>query len=133
MELTIAVVIMGIFAAISLPLYNRVIERSRDQEAITNLGLIKSAQLIYYSERRTFFGPQAYDGGASSANESELNTRLYISLPTVLPLAWDYFIVLAGPTPPSFTALAFRNGGGFSRSYTITQNTNAVCASSNCP
>lgn len=47
-ELLIALVIVGILAGIGLPKYGRVLEKSRQAEAITILGAMRGAQLRYY-------------------------------------------------------------------------------------
>ncbi|MDP2938962.1 MAG: prepilin-type N-terminal cleavage/methylation domain-containing protein [Candidatus Omnitrophota bacterium] len=121
LELIVTIIIIGILASIALPNYTKAMERSRDQEAITNLKLIKAAERIYLAENNSYFGPQAYDGGTAN-NETAINTNLHLYLPADVSLAWNYYIssAAAGP-PPTFTAVALRNAGGFNRTWTITE------------
>ena len=50
LELTVVLVIIGILAAIGLPSYAKVIERSRAAEGTSILGALRAAQLRYYDE-----------------------------------------------------------------------------------
>lgn len=49
-ELMVVVIIIGILAALAIPQYTKTVERSHQSEAITNLGIIRGAQLRYYAE-----------------------------------------------------------------------------------
>lgn len=49
-ELMVVVVIIGILASLAIPQYTKTVERSHQSEAITNLGIIRGAQLRYYAE-----------------------------------------------------------------------------------
>ena len=53
-ELMIVVVIVGILAGVSIPMYGRSAKRARTSEAVGALGSIRSAMRIYYSEHRTY-------------------------------------------------------------------------------
>ena len=53
-ELMIVVVIVGILAGVSIPMYGRSAKRARISEAVGALGSIRSAMRIYYSEHRTY-------------------------------------------------------------------------------
>lgn len=123
-ELLIVVVVIGILATIALPIYTKAMERAKDQEAITNLKLIKAGELIFYSEHNAFFGPQPADIG-SNANEIALNTNLKLRLPTALPLVWEYAVsAVSGST---FSATASRDTGVI-RTYTMTESTEPICS-----
>lgn len=50
MELLIVVIIIGILATLALPQFNRVIDQSREAEAVNMVGAILSAELLYYQE-----------------------------------------------------------------------------------
>lgn len=49
-ELVVVIIIMGILATLAVTQYGRTIERSRQAEAITNLGIIRGSQLRYATE-----------------------------------------------------------------------------------
>lgn len=53
-ELMVVVVIIGILASLAIPQYTKTVERSRQSEAITNLGIIRGAQLRYFAEYNTY-------------------------------------------------------------------------------
>ncbi|MFC1646219.1 prepilin-type N-terminal cleavage/methylation domain-containing protein [Candidatus Omnitrophota bacterium] len=53
-ELVVVVVIIGILSSIALPLYNRVVEKSRTAEAYATLGAILSAQKRYVLEHDVY-------------------------------------------------------------------------------
>ncbi len=122
LELTIAVVIIGVLVAIALPVYNKVIEDSHDKEAIANLKLIKSAQISYRSEKNRFFGPQntGTHNSQNNTDEKALNSNLHLNIPAGVPLAWDYYITSAGAN--SFVAQAHRASRGYDRIYQATQS-----------
>lgn len=61
-ELMIVVVIVGILAGVSLPMYGRSAERAKISEAVGALGSIRSAMRIYYSEHRTYEQANFKDG-----------------------------------------------------------------------
>ena len=50
MELLIVVIIIGILATLALPQFSRVIDQSREAEAVNMIGSILSAELLYYQE-----------------------------------------------------------------------------------
>lgn len=54
LELTVVLVIIGILAAIGLPSYSKVIERSRAAEGASILGALRAAQLRYYDEHDNY-------------------------------------------------------------------------------
>lgn len=137
LELIMVVIIIAILVSIALPQYTKSTERAKDQEAITNLNLIKTAELIYYAELGQIYGPQGYDGGNNNANESAINTALRLNLPTAIsatsPLTWDYYISAASSVNRTFTAIAQRttaNGSpsSYQRQWTITEGLVSSCA-----
>jgi len=72
MELIIAMVIVGILASVAVPIMKKAIERAKKSEAITAMGLIRSAEMAYYSEYGNYkpipslYGPGG--GGQQVAN-----------------------------------------------------------------
>ena len=53
-ELVVVLVIIGILSALALPQYTKTVERSRQSEALTNLGAIRGAQIRYYLENANY-------------------------------------------------------------------------------
>lgn len=49
-ELLIVIVIIGILAVAALPQYQKMVERSKSAEALSNIGSMRKAQLTYYME-----------------------------------------------------------------------------------
>ncbi len=49
-EVIVVIVVIGIMLAVALPKYHRVVEKSRQAEALTNLAAIRGAQMRYYAE-----------------------------------------------------------------------------------
>ena len=50
-ELLIVVLIVGILATVALPQYTKVVEKARWTEAVSMLGSIRKACLVYYAEK----------------------------------------------------------------------------------
>lgn len=56
MELLIVVIILGILVTIATPIYTKVVERSRIPEAYSQFGLIKQAEISFYTEHNGYVG-----------------------------------------------------------------------------
>lgn len=54
LELLVVVIIIGILAAVALPQFGRATEKARQAEAMSLLGAIRTAELIYYQENSKF-------------------------------------------------------------------------------
>ena len=54
LELLVVVIIIGILASIAIPQFVRVTERSRQAEARTILGAIRTAEAAYYQQNDTY-------------------------------------------------------------------------------
>jgi prepilin-type N-terminal cleavage/methylation domain-containing protein len=85
-ELMIAVTIVGILATVAIPMFQMVPERSKSTEAVTALGLIRSAMRIYYVEHGTYAnathftdGAQVTDGGLLGVSDTDLMGRYFSS------------------------------------------------------
>jgi prepilin-type N-terminal cleavage/methylation domain-containing protein len=82
-ELMIVVVIVGILAGVSIPMYSRSAERARISEAVGALGSIRSAMRIYYAEHRTYEnnsfkdGERVTKGGVLYVTEAGLDGRYF--------------------------------------------------------
>lgn len=82
-ELMIVVIVIGILAAVAIPMYQIVPERSRGTEAIAGLGLLREAMRTYYAEHGTYGNPSFVDGanvtvgGVLSVNDEDLLGRFF--------------------------------------------------------
>ena len=80
-ELMIVVIIVGILAAIAIPLYQIVPERSMGTEASAALGLVKNAMRTYYAEHGSYADADFQDGalvtvgGVLHVSSSDLEGR----------------------------------------------------------
>ena len=53
-ELLVVIIIVGILAAISVPMMTSNVERARRTEAVSALGSIRTAQRLYYTEHNAY-------------------------------------------------------------------------------
>ncbi|MBN2565656.1 MAG: prepilin-type N-terminal cleavage/methylation domain-containing protein [Candidatus Eisenbacteria bacterium] len=63
-ELMIVVIIVGVLAAVAIPLYQLIPERSMATEAEAGLGLVKNAMRSYYAEHHTYADASFADGAS---------------------------------------------------------------------
>ncbi|MFZ5801173.1 MAG: prepilin-type N-terminal cleavage/methylation domain-containing protein [Candidatus Omnitrophota bacterium] len=123
-EVIVVVIIVSILVSLSVPLYNRTLERSRDYEAKSNLKLIQAAEEIYRT-KNGFYYP-------NSPGETDINA---INLALGLNLNeryWDY-IVESGVNVFSAGATRLPPTGGFNRGYSIDNASSEPLCSGNCP
>jgi type IV pilus assembly protein PilE len=66
-ELLIVIVIIGILASVAVPNYTRMVERSKAEQAITYLKVIRTGEKIYYASN---------SGYTACANMGEIKFRL---------------------------------------------------------
>jgi Tfp pilus assembly protein PilE len=77
----IVVIIVGILAAVAIPLYQIAPERSMGTEATAALGLVKNAMRTYYAEHGSYADTSFEDGalvtvgGVLHVNSSDLEGR----------------------------------------------------------
>jgi prepilin-type N-terminal cleavage/methylation domain-containing protein len=82
-ELMIVVIVIGILAAVAIPMYQVVPERSRGTEAVSALGLVREAMRAYYAEHGTYENAAFLDGasvtvgGILSVNDEDLLGRFF--------------------------------------------------------
>ena len=77
-ELMVVIVIIGILATLILPQYKKAVERSRQAEAYTNLGVIRNSQVRYYAE----YADYAYDANWAALDVPQPDTYFFsYSLP----------------------------------------------------
>ena len=81
-EVIVVIVVIGIMLTVALPKYHRVVEKSRQAEAMTNLAAIRGAQARYYAEK----GVWARDDADSDAFD-----KLDFEEPTDSEQYFDYF------------------------------------------
>lgn len=66
-ELMIVVIVIGILAAVAIPMYHIVPERSRATEATSGLGLVRKAMRAYYAEHGSYENAAFVDGAGVTA------------------------------------------------------------------
>jgi type IV pilus assembly protein PilE len=66
-ELMIVVIIVGILAAVAIPMYQGATERAKASEAVAALGTIRGAMRVFYAEHGTYVGAGG-DGDLVTAN-----------------------------------------------------------------
>lgn len=67
-ELMIVVIIVGILAAVAIPMYTGATEKAKATECVAALGTIRSALRSYYAEHRTFVNASFTDGAQVTVN-----------------------------------------------------------------
>jgi len=87
-ELLVVIVIVGILAALALPNYGAIKEKSLDREAKASLALIQAAEKIYRMEQGFYY---PYPSGPVSV-VSDINSYLKLSLPTAANRLWSHSI-----------------------------------------
>lgn len=80
----IVVTIVGVLATVAIPMFQIVPERTKATEAMTALGLIRSAMRIYYAEHGTFIntthfrdGNPVTSGGMLDVKSTDLDGRYF--------------------------------------------------------
>lgn len=66
-ELMIVVIIVGILAAVAIPMYQGATERAKASEAVAALGTIRGAMRVYYAEHGTYVNANFIDGALVTA------------------------------------------------------------------
>ncbi len=82
-ELMIVVIIVGILAAVAIPMYQGATERAKASEAVAALGTIRGALRVYYAEHGTYVngsftdGAQVTNGGVLDVSDTDLLGRYF--------------------------------------------------------
>lgn len=82
-ELMIVVIIVGVLAAVAIPMYTLATERAKGTEAVAALGTVRSALRNYYAEHGTFAnvsftdGALVTNGGVLEVLDSDLLGRYF--------------------------------------------------------
>ncbi len=118
-ELMIVVAIIGILAAIAIPKFAQMLEKSREGATKGNLAAIRSAVTIYYSEKEgTFPGDlttafTSYLYPIPAAKATPLGNSTVVVMATTIPSAvgtgWCY---ITDPTSMPFQGYVFANSTG---------------------
>lgn len=115
-ELTVVVIIIGILAAIVIPMFPRAMERTRADEAVASLQQIRTAERVYRVEENSYW-PSSGAGGPTEIEGINDTLRLYLDMRD--ERNWNYSIGVA--TTVAFTATATRyDAGGRNDGETIT-------------
>ena len=100
-ELMVAVVVVGILAAVVVPAYSNYVKRGKIAEATSNLGALRVSMEQYYLDNRTYL-----NGAACGA---------------AMPAADNFTFTCAG-TASTYTVTATGKGSMAGFVYTIDQN-----------
>ncbi len=115
-ELLIVVAIVGILAAVGVPMYIGYIDSAKADEAKNNLRSIRLMQENYRSDNNTYYGPVACNTNSFTL----LNTNLFEGRSELKGDNWQYCINVANAT--TFQAQAKDNSGSGTDEYGIDQN-----------
>ncbi len=109
LELIVVIIVIAVLATLAIPNFNKVRERTLDQEAVANLKLISAAEKIYRLEVSVY---------ESCATTSVVNSTLRLAIPSGATRNWDYKVDGGGA---AFTGKARRNGAGL-RTWCISES-----------
>lgn len=118
LELIVVIIVIAVLATLAIPNFNKVRERTLDQEAVANLKLISAAEKVYRLEVSVYL---------ACADANVVNSTLKLAIPSGSTRNWDYKVDGGGAF---FTAKARRNGAD-SRRWCISEsadNPTAGCA-----
>ena len=99
-ELLVVIMIVGILAAIAVPIYTNYMVRARRSDAKVALEQVRAAQEMWRAERGTY----AVDGGGNTAETRLINTMGVTANPV-----GDYNWAFTVKNATAFTALATPN------------------------
>jgi len=116
-ELMVVIIIVGILAAIAVPLYTQYAERARVTEATSIMGAINTSQKVYFTRRAQYYTadnsvvPTAFDTYGIDISDTKYFT--YATAPNALG---DGFVVTATTIAATFggdgTVTYTKNPGG---------------------
>jgi len=101
-ELLIVIVIVGILAAVSVPLYTGYMQRARRSDAKVALEQVRAGQEMWRAERGTY----AVDAGGNTAETILLNTMGVPPTTITIYYGWSF----TNKTATTFTARATPTG-----------------------
>jgi len=91
-ELIIVVIVAGILATFAVPQFAVTQERALDREAISVLGLIRSAEIAYRMEKSEFYPSSG--SRSTPGDTAQINRTLRLSLPNTS--SWNYNLASTG-------------------------------------
>jgi prepilin-type N-terminal cleavage/methylation domain-containing protein len=68
-ELMIVVIVVGVLAAVAIPMYTLASEKAKASEAVAALGSIRTAMRSYYAEHGTYINASFVDGAAVTVGD----------------------------------------------------------------
>ncbi|MCK9266863.1 prepilin-type N-terminal cleavage/methylation domain-containing protein [bacterium] len=77
-ELMVVVIIVGILAAVSVPLYRAQVRKAIASEGAALVGSIRSAQRVYYSEENEYYIPGEDDNIADALNIETTDSKYFL-------------------------------------------------------
>ena len=119
-ELVVVLVIIGILSALALPQYIKTVERSRQSEALTNLGAIRGAQMRYYLENAN------YTDSFNNLDIDDTSIGTYFNYTPLNPLAATGVVARATRTGTKNPCAAAKKG------YTINITNNGTTSNPDC-
>ena len=81
-ELMVVVIIVGILAAVAVPLYRSNLKRAMSSEGVALVGSIRTAERVYYAEHDTYTGAPADLGGIDLTGNKYFTTAPVFTLVT---------------------------------------------------
>ncbi len=110
-EIVMVMVIVGVLAAMAVPMFIRSVEEGKNQEAVAALRLIRTAERLYYLD---------YDAYVPASDTNEVNTKLDLDIESK---NWKFWVEVDNTaSPPQFTAYAERTLGSRKRIFRIRAN-----------
>lgn len=68
-ELMVVVIVVGVLAAVAIPMYTLASDRAKASEAVAALGSIRTAMRSYYAEHGTYVHASFVDGAAVTVGD----------------------------------------------------------------
>lgn len=109
-ELMVTIVIIGILAAMAIPMFPRVMETTKAKEAVAALEQIRTGERVYRVEEGDY-----WPVGILESDIGDINEQLRLYLDTRDERNWNYSVGATSgvsPNPDTFIATATRRGTG---------------------
>ena len=110
-ELMVVVIIIGILAALAMPMFSRAIESTKAKEAVAALQQIRTGERIYRVEENTYFYSSG-GGGLTETKQINETIRTFLDVRDDDKRNWDYSVGVGATAASTFTATATRKSGG---------------------